>query len=394
MVAESAVRFEALESQAAALAALFKDAGYEQVAPAILQPADLFLDRLGEAIRSRTYVFSDNDGAELCLRPDLTVPAARLYLERHPEAKQEARYCYNGPAFRYQPGGGDAMRPREFRQAGVEYIGGADRENTDAEVMGVVVKAVRTAGLKDFRIQLGDLGLFAALIEALDIPERARQRLRHFFWRPQLFHDVLRRLANGRKKTDCKAEAAILKKLDPDNPEAAHDIVAKHLVRRKIPLDGARTLEEITQRLLDHAREASEPPLSVKAVELIEDYLAVSGPPRAALARIDDLASAARLDMTDALDAFRRRLDCFSGAGIDLGSIEFSAEFGRDLEYYSGFVFQIEVPGAGRAGHIAGGGRYDTLLEGLGAPQAVLAVGSAIHTERLLAAVHGKGEAS
>jgi len=389
MVAESVMRFEALEAQAAALTELFKEAGYEQVAPSILQPAELFLDRLGEALRSRTYVFTDIEGTELCLRPDLTVPTARLYLERHPDAREEARYCYNGPAFRYQPGGGDAVRPREFRQAGIEFIGGKDRESADAEILGLVVKALRHAGLGEFRIRVGDLALFDALIEALDIAERARIRLRHFFWRPQLFHEMLQRLSRAQEADGRKAEAAILSKLDPDDPQGALDQVVKYLDRRKIPLVGARTLEEITERLLDHARDRAEPPLSRDVVALIEGYLSVSGPPRAALARIEDLANAAGLDMGLAIDSYRRRLDCLKGAGVDLGTLEFSAEFGRDLEYYSGFVFQVELPGMGRAGQIAGGGRYDTLLEGLGAPQAVPAAGSAIHTERLLAAVQG-----
>ena len=123
MAAESAKEFEALEAQAAALLGLFTRAGYEPVAPSIIQPADIFLDRVGEAIRNRTYVFNDLAGEELCLRPDLTVPVSRLYLERHPEAKVEARYCYNGPAFRFQPGGGSQAHPREFRQAGIESFG-------------------------------------------------------------------------------------------------------------------------------------------------------------------------------------------------------------------------------------------------------------------------------
>ena len=117
MAAESVLGFDALEAQATTLSDLFKEAGYEPVAPSILQPASLFLDRMGEAIRGRTYVFTDNDGEELCLRPDLTLPVGRIYVERHPEAREEARYCYNGPAFRYQPGGARAVGPREFRQA-------------------------------------------------------------------------------------------------------------------------------------------------------------------------------------------------------------------------------------------------------------------------------------
>ena len=123
MAAESAKEFEALEAQAATLLSLFTRAGYEPVAPSIIQPADIFLDRVGEAIRNRTYVFNDLAGEELCLRPDLTVPVSRLYLERHPDAKVEARYCYNGPAFRFQPGGGSQAHPREFRQAGIESFG-------------------------------------------------------------------------------------------------------------------------------------------------------------------------------------------------------------------------------------------------------------------------------
>src|SRR6185295_9216829 len=107
MAAESARSFEALEAQATTLLDSFRRAGYEQVAPSILQPADIFLDQIGEEIRSRTYVFTDLAGDELCLRPDLTVPVSRLYLERHPDAKAEARYCYNGPAFRFQPQAGN-----------------------------------------------------------------------------------------------------------------------------------------------------------------------------------------------------------------------------------------------------------------------------------------------
>ena len=96
---------EALEAQAQRLMGTFVRAGYEQIAPTIIQPAGLFLDVIGEALRARTYVFTDPDGEELCLRPDLTVPTCRLHLARHPAGGVPARYCYNGPAFRYQPGG-------------------------------------------------------------------------------------------------------------------------------------------------------------------------------------------------------------------------------------------------------------------------------------------------
>lgn len=97
------------------------------------------------------------------------------------------------------------------------------------------------------------------------------------------------------------------------------------------------------------------------------------------------------VDLGEALDAYDHRLKLLVDAGLDPGEIEFSAEFGRSLEYYTGFVFEIVVPALGKGSPVAGGGRYDGLLKAVGAPEPVPAVGSAIHTERLLAVVNGDG---
>jgi ATP phosphoribosyltransferase regulatory subunit len=100
------------------------------------------------------------------------------------------------------------------------------------------------------------------------------------------------------------------------------------------------------------------------------------------------IAKGAGIDLGLALDASKRRFERLARSGIDLGQAVFATEFGRSLEYYSGLVFQIEAKGSDEA--IGGGGRYDGLLSYLGAPKEVPAIGSAIHTERLLAAV-GRG---
>jgi ATP phosphoribosyltransferase regulatory subunit len=72
---------------------------------------------------------------------------------------------------------------------------------------------------------------------------------------------------------------------------------------------------------------------------------------------------------------------------VSTGEAEFSAEFGRNLEYYTGFVFEVVAPALGPRSPVAGGGRYDSLLSEVGAPAPVPAVGASIHTERLLAAL-------
>ena len=95
----------------------------------------------------------------------------------------------------------------------------------------------------------------------------------------------------------------------------------------------------------------------------------------------------AGIDVAPALQALALRFERLEQGGVDLGKSTFATEFGRSFEYYSGLVFQIEVEGERETSQIAGGGRYDGLLEHIGAPREVPAIGAAIHTERLLAAV-------
>ncbi len=390
MAAESAKEFEALEAQATTLLDIFKRAGYEQVAPSIIQPADIFLDQIGEEIRSRTYVFTDLAGDELCLRPDLTVPVSRLYLERHPDARTEARYCYNGPAFRFQPGRSNQAHPREFRQAGIECFGAKDRESADFEVVLLATNVVRAAGLKDFRLRFGDIGLFFALLDALELPERWRLKLRHYFWRPAGFHALLSNLAKAERPDSNGPAAALARTLDRDNPDKSEELVARYLDQQGLPLAGNRSLSEITARLLDLLGDLRAEPLRKEVATVIDYYLAVAGKPGESVQRIAMIAKGAGIDIDAAIDACVRRFDRLSKSGLDLSRATFATEFGRSLEYYSGLVFQIEVGDERDASQIAGGGRYDGLLGNIGAPRQVPAIGSAIHTERLLAAVERK----
>lgn len=377
----------ALKRQGDAIAEVFTAAGYRPIAPDILQPADVFLDRYGEEIRGRTYVFTAPDGAELCLRPDLTIPACRYHLALDPQGSTEARYRYDGPAFRFQAGGETGVRPREFGQAGIEFFGGTDAEAADAEVLGLADRALRTAGLGTFAIHIGDLGLFAALVDGIAMPDRWRRKLKQRFWRPRAFRSLLARLAGDEVLARNDAHEAVLDEIRGLDRAGAVAVVDRLLGERDIPLDGGRGLDEIASRLREQAADADEVDLPSETVATISAYLATEGHPREAHDRIAALVGSDAVAMHEALAAFSRRLDLIEQAGIRLDGCLFSAEFGRNLEYYTGFVFQLEVPGAGRGGQIAGGGRYDNMLADLGAPDRVPAVGLAIHTERLLAAV-------
>src|SRR5258708_36790328 len=103
----------------------FASAGYLPVQPAILQPAEPFLDLSGEDIRKSLYLTTDASGEELCLRPDLTIPVARDYLASS-QAGQPTGFCYLGSVFRYR-----VSEPGEFLQAGVESFGRHDYAAAD-----------------------------------------------------------------------------------------------------------------------------------------------------------------------------------------------------------------------------------------------------------------------
>ncbi|MCB1528210.1 MAG: ATP phosphoribosyltransferase regulatory subunit [Hyphomicrobiaceae bacterium] len=389
MVAETAKKFEALEAQAHKIMTVFMKAGYEAVAPAAIQPASVFLDVIGETLRARTYVFTDPDGEELCLRPDLTVPTCRLHIERHSDPMVRAKYCYNGSAFRFQPSDAPVAHPREFRQAGIESFGATDRAKAEAEVVVTVLNALKAAGLSEFKLHIGDLGLFRALLDAADMPLRWRRRLMHQFWRPEAFRTELKRLTTAAFDMHHNLPKDLLTGLDPEDQPAAEKQVANYLESRDIELQGTRSLSEITESLLSIVADAKTQPLSADTANLLESYVRVVAPARAAGARLKDLLREGNIDISDAFDAYQRRLQLMADAGVDVTHAEFEAEFGRTLEYYTGFVFEVVVPGLERQSPVAGGGRYDTLLRQCGAEEDVPAVGAAIHTERLLAALTG-----
>src|ERR1700741_4502207 len=154
-----------------ALLASFAQAGYVRAEPAILQPAEPFLDLSGEDIRKSLYLTTDASGEELCLRPDLTIPVARAYLAS-PAAGLPAGFSYLGPVFRYRWG-----RPSEFLQAGIESFGRQDRAAADAEMLALALEAVAAFGVRDVEIRTGDVALFNALIDALQLFPVWRRRL-------------------------------------------------------------------------------------------------------------------------------------------------------------------------------------------------------------------------
>ena len=369
---------EELSRQNAAIMAVFERAGFEHIAPDIIQPADIFLERSGEDIRARTFVFTDPSGNELCLRPDLTVPACRYHLSHAAKPEAEAKYCYLGQAFRFP---NERLSPQEFSQAGLEWFAAPGSISAEARILKLTLSALEAAGLAKYRVTLGDLGLFNALLEDTPMPERWRHRLQYHFWRPQAFRATLEGFSQGRTSR----RTSISDVVDRVTREPALAIVEDVLASQGLQLVGGRDVEEIAARLEGKFKDRSEPALAEADVNRLLSYLDIAGPADTMAARFAALSGGS--GFARAMADYQQRLAEMEDLGLNPRRFEFRSPFGRELEYYTGFVFQVEADTKEGPLTVAGGGRYDNLLSDMGAPSRITAVGCAIHTERLKAAL-------
>jgi len=357
-----------------ALLLSFAQAGYSRAEPAILQPAEPFLDLSGEDIRKSLYLTTDAGGEELCLRPDLTIPVARDYLTS-PRAGQPAGFSYLGPVFRYRGG-----RPSEFLQAGIESFGRQDRAAADAEMLALALQATSAFGLTEVEIRTGDVALFIALIDALNLYPVWRRRLIKDFNRKISLEQDLERLtlatAPGRNEYE-----GVLAALAGSDRKAALALVTDLMSIAGTTNVGGRSVAEIADRFLEQST-CKGAALPRVALNVIKRFLAISGDPGDAVKRLRALAADTQLDITAAIDQFESRVGLMAARGIVTGMTRFSTSFGRGVDYYTGFEFELHAKGNGVEPLVAGG-RYDGLMTQLGAGTPIPAVGFSVWIEAL-----------
>jgi ATP phosphoribosyltransferase regulatory subunit len=144
---------------------------------------------------------------------------------------------------------------------------------------------------------------------------------------------------------------------------------------------GGRTVAEIADRFLEQST-LKGGALPRDALGIIKRFLAISGDPDDAVAQLRALARDAKLDLSAAIDLFESRVGFMAARGIDTRRARFSTAFGRGLDYYTGFEFELHHKGNG-AEPLVAGGRYDGLMTQLGSSTPIPAVGFSIWVEAL-----------
>ena len=149
--------------------------GFEDIETPIIEYFDVFSKEVGTTSSRDLYKFFDRIGDTLVLRPDFTPSIARAVSMYFGENNLPKRLCYQGKTFenRHSYQG----RLNESTQIGVEYLGD-DSVEADSELLALAVEAMRTAGLKDFQISIGEVNFFKALVDEAGMDEQTELALR------------------------------------------------------------------------------------------------------------------------------------------------------------------------------------------------------------------------
>ena len=142
--------------------------GFREIETPIFEDAELFILRSGPNVLKELYAFKDKGDRDIALRPEMTAPAIRMFVNGMSNDPKPIKIFYFGQCFRYErPQSG---RYREFFQFGAELIGSATPE-TDAEVICMAAAMIKQLGLKDYKIHIGHIGVLRQAIADAGVPK-------------------------------------------------------------------------------------------------------------------------------------------------------------------------------------------------------------------------------
>lgn len=145
-----------------------KTYGFREIATPIFEESELFILRSGPNVLGELYAFKDKGDREIALRPEMTAPTIRMFVNEMSNDPKPIKMFYFGQCFRYErPQSG---RYREFFQLGAELIGNPNVES-DAEVISMAGAMIRSFGLKDYKIRIGHIGVLRQKVSDSGVPK-------------------------------------------------------------------------------------------------------------------------------------------------------------------------------------------------------------------------------
>ena len=348
--------------------------GYAQVDTPLIEEADSFLIKAGDAAISRLVTF-DLPGSTLCLRPEFTVPAARVYIEHFQTHQGPVRLQFAGPILQYGNLGHNHLRQQNAVGAELldEYGPAAD-----AEIIALAARMLLETGAAHWQLIIGHSGLIERFLDRY-----ALNRQMHRFvleWLPQLHagQDGLERARAALEQMHDSTRAASL-----GLPDDLHDTeTALQAMLQAAPQRGplaGRSREDIARRLLSKQQQGDQFQKAMQALQDFSQMLTHAHSPSALLAHIHDTPM--KRPARELMETF----ELLNAYQLPAEQVTFDLSFTRNLDYYTGIVFEYrsQDPAAVLLG---GGGRYDELVRLLGASRDVPAVGFMLYVDSILQA--------
>ena len=333
-----------------------KSKGFKHIdLPSVIE-ANHIVQRSGENFRKFIFSFIDQNGSELCLRPDLTIASCLRYLENNLKGKE--KIFYSGQAYRKSQNKKDSII-RD--QVGFEIIGSKDEKNDDKEIINTSLKSLQNIKYTSGTLTIGNVEIFNLLISKLDIPKRWKLRLSRHFWREKYFNDLLKRLQTNSD-------------VDPTIVEIDKKRYFKMLKDDLSKVIAGRSIDEILKRFDNKIRDPRGTKKGENVSKIIKEFLKIKCPINKAASELNKFFKKNKINLIVDQKYFP-----ISNNKISKLNVVFSASFGRQLEYYTGMVFKIDIKSKSKNRNIINGGRYDKLISDLGAKNQVAAVGAALN---------------
>jgi ATP phosphoribosyltransferase regulatory subunit len=332
----------------------FKSNGFALLEPDVLLDSEYIVQRSGENFRRSMLTFENKHGKIMCLRPDLTVASCIKFLEK----KTKSKIYYSGQAYRRtDKKSSDLIND----QLGIEILGSKNQLQDDYKVIKTILNSVKNIKSKKIQIKVGDIGLFKRLINSLDMPERWKLRLIRHFWRPKYFEELLKRLE---RNSDIDSVT-----FDTDKKRFYE---MKKMEQEKVI--AGRSILEILKRFDKKIKDPRSFKEGKEIVKIIRSFLKIN----CQLSKLDQKLLVFIKKNNLKKNIFKEFKSIKNLKKLNQ-KVKFITNFGRDIEYYTGIVFEI----FSGTKEIARGGRYDDLLKSLGAKKNIPAVGAAINLNNI-----------
>ena len=323
--------------------------------PSVIE-ANHIVQRSGESFRKFIFSFTDQGGNELCLRPDLTIVSCLRYLENNLKGKE--KIFYNGQAYRKSENKKDSI---VRNQVGFEIIGSRNEKIDDKEIINTSLKSLKNFSYSSGEITIGNVEIFNLLISKLDIPKRWKLRLSRHFWREDYFNDLLKRLETNSD-------------VDPTIVEIDKKRYFRMLKDDQSTIIANRTIDEILSRFDKKIKDPRRPSKGRNISKIIKEFLKIKCPINNAAKVLNKFFKKYKINLL-----VDQRYFPISKNKINKLNVTFSAAFGRQLEYYTGMVFKIDIKSKSKIINCCNGGRYDKLISDLGSKKQTPAVGAALN---------------